>query len=93
MGNYTLRNKIVLFRLTEDEYKSLRSASHETGARSLSDFARTEIMSRIGSGRHARRFEDRVEIVNQMLVDLQAAVQKINRMVGQMAKQRMVKDT
>ena len=93
MGNFRPRNKIVLFRLTEDEYKSLRSASLANGARSLSDYARTELMSRIGGERQSRKLEDRLQIVDQMLVDLQAAVQKINRMVGQVTRPRALKDS
>ena len=37
------RNKILIFRLTQDEYQALQSAS--TGARSLSDFARTKLLT------------------------------------------------
>ncbi len=38
------RNKILIFRLTEDEYQSLRTASSGQGARSLSEFARARLM-------------------------------------------------
>jgi hypothetical protein len=36
------RNKILIFRLTQDEYQALQTAS--SGARSLSDFARTKLL-------------------------------------------------
>jgi hypothetical protein len=36
------RNRIVIFRLTEDEYESLQAASN--GSRSLSEFARGRLM-------------------------------------------------
>jgi hypothetical protein len=36
------RNKVLIFRLTQDEYQALQTAS--SGARSLSDFARTKLM-------------------------------------------------
>jgi hypothetical protein len=36
------RNKILIFRLTQDEYHTLQSAS--SGARSLSEFARTKLL-------------------------------------------------
>jgi hypothetical protein len=38
------RNRVVLFRLTQDEYESLRTASSVEGARSFSDFARTKLL-------------------------------------------------
>jgi hypothetical protein len=41
------RNRIVIFRLSEDEYETLQSAS--SGSRSLSEFARAKLMSSLGS--------------------------------------------
>ena len=38
------RNKILIFRLTEDEYQSLQTASSGQGARSLSEFARARLL-------------------------------------------------
>ena len=40
------RNKVLIFRLTQDEYQALQSAS--SGARSLSDFARTKLLRSLG---------------------------------------------
>lgn len=37
------RNRTLIFRLTQDEYESLREAS--SGARSLSEFARSRLMN------------------------------------------------
>jgi hypothetical protein len=41
------RNKILIFRLSEDEYTTLQSAS--SGSRSLSEFARAKLMASLGS--------------------------------------------
>jgi hypothetical protein len=41
------RNKVLIFRLTQDEYQALQTAS--TGARSLSDFARTKLLGSLDS--------------------------------------------
>ena len=41
------RNRMLIFRLTEDEYQNLQAAS--SGARSLSEFARAKLMSSISS--------------------------------------------
>ncbi len=38
------RNRTLIFRLTQDEYLALQSASTETGARSLSEFARERLL-------------------------------------------------
>jgi hypothetical protein len=42
------RTKLVNFRVTEEEYEKLRSASVERGARCLSDFARVAVMQAAG---------------------------------------------
>jgi hypothetical protein len=41
------RNKILIFRLSEDEYTTLQSAS--SGSRSLSEFARAKLMGSLNS--------------------------------------------
>lgn len=41
------RNRILLFRLTQDEYEMLQCAS--TGSRSLSEFARAKLLSSLGA--------------------------------------------
>lgn len=38
------RNRIVIFRLTQEEYKLLESVSAAGGARSLSEFARSKVL-------------------------------------------------
>ncbi len=38
------RNRILIFRLTQDEYDTLQTASSEKGARSLSEFARAKLL-------------------------------------------------
>ncbi len=41
------RNRMLIFRLTEDEYQNLQQAS--SGARSLSEFARAKLLNSISS--------------------------------------------
>lgn len=38
------RNRVVLFRLTQDEYQQVQQACTEGGARSVSDYARARIL-------------------------------------------------
>jgi len=58
------RNKYLIFRLTQDEYQALASAS--SGARSLSDFARTKLLGTLGT-----------PALDQQLVELKSAVTRI----------------
>ena len=58
------RNKILIFRLTQDEYQALQSAS--TGARSLSEFARTKLLGSLGE-----------PALDQQLLELKSTVARI----------------
>lgn len=46
MAVHNPRNRILIFRLTQDEYQALQAAS--SGARSLSEFARAKLMDSLG---------------------------------------------
>jgi hypothetical protein len=41
------RNRVLIFRLTQDEYQALRTAS--SGARSLSEFARAKLLDSLAA--------------------------------------------
>ena len=43
------RDRLVIFRLSQDEYDKLKAASERNGARNLSDFTRTEILNSLNS--------------------------------------------
>jgi hypothetical protein len=58
------RNKILIFRLTQEEYQTLQSAS--SGARSLSDFARTKLLRSLGE-----------PALDQQLLELKSTVARI----------------
>jgi hypothetical protein len=60
------RNRILIFRLTQDEYEALQAAS--TGARSLSDFARSKLLSSL-------------DPVGAQLSDLQSKVARIEQLL------------
>jgi hypothetical protein len=58
------RNKILIFRLTQDEYQALQTAS--SGARSLSDFARTKLMRSLAE-----------PALDQQILELKSSVARI----------------
>jgi hypothetical protein len=58
------RNKVLIFRLTQDEYQALQTAS--SGARSLSDFARTKLLRSLGE-----------PAIDQQLLELKSTVTRI----------------
>lgn len=58
------RNRTLIFRVTQDEYESLRAAS--SGARSLSDFAREKLLGSLDSGH-----------VDAQLMELRSTVERL----------------
>jgi len=60
------RNRIVIFRLTEEEYESLKNVCIHRGARSISDFARSALLTSMGN--------DGQTAVDQRLAELESAV-------------------
>ena len=64
------RNRLLIFRLTQDEYDALQAASSEKGARSLSDFARTQLFGSLAPpplGRDISELKVTVARIAQML--------------------------
>ena len=71
------RNRVVVFRLSQDEYRSLQEACARAGARNLSDFTRSEVLECVSSdtsgGHMARRFaslEQQIALIQFQLDNL-----------------------
>ncbi len=63
------RDRIVVFRLSQDEYEGLRAACAERGAASISSFARSELLTSLN--------RDRLSGVYRQLSNLESSVQRI----------------
>jgi hypothetical protein len=69
------RNRLVNFRLSEDEFESLKLACENSGARSISDFARGSVLERIGSTQQAQSVPGgRVTNLDQKVSELEGRV-------------------
>ena len=66
------RNRIVVFRLSQDEYLSLKEACDRRGARNLSDFTRTEVLEFLHSGAVSDLLNSRFAFVEQQLAVMQS---------------------
>ncbi|HBY62981.1 MAG TPA: hypothetical protein DEH78_24420 [Solibacterales bacterium] len=74
------RNRLVYFRLSEDEFEKINSACHATGARSISDLARHALQKMIEEQRPSaddsplairlRTMDDMIRTLNQNLEQL-----------------------
>jgi len=78
------RDRVLLFRLTEDEYSNLQAASAERGARNLSDFARTELLGVVNEN----VLEGRLSSVEQRLSDMHSAMEKMNQLLEGIASRK-----
>lgn len=64
------RNRLLIFRLTQEEYATLQAASSEKGARSLSEFARAQLFGSLDAS-----------ALDQQLGELQTTVTRIAQML------------
>ena len=67
------RNRIVVFRLTQDEYNSLKEFCQAKGGRNLSDFTRSELLMRLNS--------DPICDVSKKLEQLQVSLHRISQLL------------
>jgi uncharacterized protein YpiB (UPF0302 family) len=68
------RNREVIFRLTQDEYRELKEVATRNGARNLSDFIRSELLAYIHSGTINEHLQRRFEALEQRIQELQSTV-------------------
>jgi len=66
------RNRVVVFRLAQDEYRKLKEVSARNGARNLSDFMRCELLAYIHSGTIQEHLQRRFDALEQRIEELQA---------------------
>lgn len=76
-----LRNRMVVFRLTQEEYDHLKGVCEERGGRNLSDFTRSELMTFLGADSLERLLEKRFFDVKQQLGELRDAVRQLSILV------------
>ena len=70
------RDRIVVFRLTQEEYKRLSKACSSTGARNLSDYTRRELLEKAAS---TGTIDGRLSTFEKKLADVQSTVRQISR--------------
>jgi hypothetical protein len=73
MANTQPRNRAVIFRVTQEEYNRLEAACVNGGARSLSDFARSRVLSAAPSN---------LSNVEEKLDEIKTVVQQLARAIG-----------
>jgi hypothetical protein len=72
------RNRLVIFRVTPEEYSSLMSACVAAGSRSLSDYTRSELLAMRQADSLGSVVEQRFVEIDRKLSDLQALVKYVS---------------
>jgi len=67
------RKRIVVFRLSEEEYKSLEAACDARGARNISEFTRSTILSALNE-KAASEPPPGIERMQQEMINLRTAI-------------------
>jgi len=79
------RNRMVVFRLTQEEYHRLQAACSAQGGRNVSDFTRSELLARIGTEAEDDGVEKRINAVEQQLLAVQCTVQRLLALIERAA--------
>jgi hypothetical protein len=82
MATLNRRNRTVIFRVTEQEYNFLRSACAAAGGRSLSDYTRSELLSRPRVDSSEDLIWQRVLEMDQKLTEIQELAQQMFDALG-----------
>jgi hypothetical protein len=64
------RERLVYFRISEDEFRQFTSACEQGGARSVSDLARSAVQRLIADGerrREDRKLEERMQVLEELI--------------------------
>ncbi len=80
------RDRIVVFRLTQEEYKRLTKACSSKGARNLSDYTRQELLDNARSGKRTDQIEGRLSTFEKKLAEVQTTVRQISRQLRQISE-------
>ena len=78
MNSLEPRNRVVVFRLSQDEYQALKTACSVRGGRNLSEFTRSELLAMIQSESLGHMVQKRLTDVEQTLTSVNTALQDLN---------------
>jgi hypothetical protein len=75
------RDRIVVFRLTQDEYDNLKTVCKIRGSRNITDFTRSEVLASIERELQEQGRSPGVSGIDQKLASLQSAIQHITKLL------------
>ena len=75
------RNRIVVFRLSQDEYDRLRAACDAAGGRTLSDFTRSELLTLVQTDNGGSTIERKFVEIDRKLSALQTMIKQVSERI------------
>ncbi len=77
------RERLVYFRVSEDEFRQFVSVCEQAGARSVSDLARSAVQRLIAEGqqrREGQKLEEKMQVLERLII---AVTQQLQLLAGQ----------
>ena len=81
MATLHQRDRIVVFRLSQEEHQSLRSACIAAGSRSLSDYTRTQLLTLLSADASQSLVERRFGDIDRKLSALHQIIQRVSERI------------
>jgi hypothetical protein len=91
------RNRLVNFRLSEEEFEKLRAGCALTGARSLSDFARAAVMRSVtgapqGAESGEPALDSRLSSVDRKVSELETRIDQLLRLMNVLERESLLEN-
>ena len=89
MATLKPRNRIVVFRLSDEEYDNLQEACQDRGGRNFSDFVRGELLRMTApQGGQAEGVQRRLSTIVKRLSEIRSSMQRNQELLEQLAKRK-----
>jgi hypothetical protein len=74
------RNRIVVFRLSQDEFATLKCACAEKGGRNLSEFTRSELLSFLRAQPPEYLIHSKLDAIERQLTSMRTDMQEMSQL-------------
>jgi hypothetical protein len=80
MSALSPRNRIVVFRLSQDEFETLKCACAEKGGRNLSEFTRSELLSFLRAQSPEYLIHSKLDAIAKQLASMRTDMQEMSHL-------------
>ena len=80
MSALSPRNRIVVFRLSQDEFETLKCACAEKGGRNLSEFTRSELLNFLRAQSPEYLIHSKLDAIERQLTGMRTDMQELSQL-------------